>query len=345
MKRRLLIVLVLVASCVLSTNAATRLSSYHYYECQELGVVVESGESAEMKYFGGYEEEAPNGQRYFFCYEGIMFDMSKPLGIGYRFADHKMYVYDKTSGTETVVYDFNLQPGDNFTTMDNTQWKVTGREERRFVTGEKEYDAVHTVLQVESADGTLKDEWIENVGAVRRPIQLLQAGDMPKAHVAYFRFSWEIPYLALDFGDDPLYGCFAGSQELGPEHNDKEYISSVTMAGDTVQIDLQARSYGLMQYFYGYRKGNDFNIKCHELGPQCDCGLMLLSFHLEFPHVPSDKLNYSVTVDGDRLTTGISTAPHAAPRTKQMTDIQGRPISKKPANGVYISNGQKYLAK
>ena len=268
----------------------------------------------------------------------------EPLDYGYRFEDGKMYVYNFKTEKEAVAYDFTLQPGEQFTTPDGVCWEVVNRKTEVFESdfeGQTDYRNEHVVLSVRSSDGKMTDEWVENIGPIRFPIQNWGRTDIISSHTAFFNFGDQKDKLVyFPFAEDPIYGQYV-NVEPSPDANEYGARNFMVSAGEnSLNVSINCYTWFTRHYCYTYRNDKTFDIHSFELGPKRDGGAGSPSFGLTFPDAPSFD-NYNVTYNGETLTTAIG-APQEPSNIKFPYDLNGRRTDK-PTKGIYIQNGRKVV--
>ncbi|MBQ6190243.1 MAG: hypothetical protein IJK45_08750 [Bacteroidaceae bacterium] len=330
------------------------------------GIVVQDEDGIKLNVHTSCYFKAPNGKYYYRwwnsevrftypngnIYEPVDDDFCnpkdrKPLDIGYRFDDDKMYIYNFKTEEESVAYDFTLQVGEKFTTPDGVCWEVVNRRTEVFESlfeGMTDYKNEHVVLSVQSSDGTMKDEWIQYIGSLNYPIQNWGRTDIKQSHTAFFNFTSEDEKLVyFNFAEDPLFGQYLDVEPTPdanlPEYGVKDY--TVTAGEDSLNITVSCYTFATRRYCYTYRNGSTFDIRSFELGPYRDGGDGgSASLGFEFPGAPLFD-NYSIIYDGVTLTTKIDTQ-QVPNRTHTTFDLSGRRVIN-PKRGLYIQGGKRVL--
>lgn len=347
-------------------------SLLHKVEGHRQGIVVLDKEGIKLNIYASSQFEAPNGIYYYRWWDlGQSFltpgyDSNNAafwtqqfilLDYGYRFDEGKMYVYNFKTEKETVAYDFTLQPGEQFTTLDGISWEVVSRKmgvlESTFDYS-TDYKNEHVVLGVQSVDGTLTDEWVEYIGSLHYPIQHLGRTDIFCSHTAFFNFLPDaLKLVYFNFSEAPIYGQYV---VMNPDPNantnpTKDY--SFTADEASLNVTINHYTWFTRHYCYTFCNDNTFDIHSIELGPMLDGGGDgISSFDLTFPSVPSDD-GYTVIYNGETLTTSINSVQLDTADNSQIVNLQivkyhdltGRRLAAPPAKGMYIENGRLKINK
>ena len=332
------------------------------------GIVVLDEKGASLKIHTSCYFKASNGKYYYRWWNGsVLFDIPngiydpidddfcnpkdrEPLDYGYRFDDGKMYVFNFKTEEEAVACDFTLQPGELFTTPDGISWEVVSRRTEVFESSfdyMTDYKNEHVVLGVQSTDGKLTDEWVENVGSMNYPIQYWGRTDIERARTAFFNYGDQDDKLVyFPFSEDPIYGHYLEADphpyaDYGGDYGVKN--CNVQTVGDTLVVTVNRYHFFTRYYCYTYRDGDTCYIRSFELGPYRDggdTGSPSLSF--AFPGVPSSD-NYNVVFNGETYSTSIETPRESNTSSPAIYDIQGRKLPEGVPYGIFIKGGKKYM--
>ena len=358
MKR--LLMLLVIAMCGVSCSKLYALnetgenmdSLLHKVTGHRQGIVFLDDDGIKLDVYTSSSCQAPNGMYYYRWSGGDRIFYGKgwpyythtetPLAYGYRHADDKIYVYNFETDTESIAYDFTLQPGDEWTTPDGISWKVVGRRTELF---ESKFDYVldyrneHTVLSVQSADGEMTDEWVEYIGAIYHPLQAWGWSDVKYVHTAFFNFDESGGLLVcFPFSEDPVYGHYV---DVAPDPDAHETITrdfEITAGSDSLTVTLSHYPWFTRDYCYTYRDGDTFYINSFEIGPVRDGNDPPKSFGLSFPASISVN-NPAIFLNGEQLTTSIQ-APEAPSAYTPAFDLTGRRLAAPPRRGLYIEDGR-----
>ena len=272
------------------------------------------------------------------------------LDIGYRYEHGKMYVYNFKTGEESVAYDFTLQPGEQFTTPDGVCWKVVDRRTEVLASTfdyHRDYKNEHVVLDMQSLDGTMKDEWVEYIGSLHYPMQNWGRTDILRSRTMFFNFSNDAMKLVyFNFAEDPIYGQYV-IMDPSPDANTnltRDYC--ITVDNDKVNIAINYYTFFTRHYCYTYRDGNTFDIRSFELGPMRDGDSAgSPSFDITLPYIPSSE-DFVIMYDGEVLTSSIKSPLLTSPNGEEngmdcnLFDLSGRRLAAPPARGLYIEDGK-----
>lgn len=322
-----------------------------------MAVLNKGEESPTIFIFHGMEEKAENGKEYLRIFDDSYQFRNAPyepvkLPFGYRMADKKIYIYDYDAKKEVVAFDFTLSVGDHFTTCNGMQWEVLSAKDTMVNVSESDCGLGESVskrlLSVRTLDGTMTDQWLEDFGSFANHFMVRSMDNIGFSHTLWMEYGYG-EYLARDICADPFYshdsGWLASRCEGGEEDSyAKCYLENGNVVFENVQWAWEHRDYSCF-----YRKGDDiYQLYGWELAPYVDDGDQALRKDVfTFKGLPTPASGaYTLHVDNDTYSTGIRPAIISPKHTQHhIYDLQGRRLSGKPAQGVYIKDGKKYRAK
>jgi len=367
---RVLVMLLSMFSCVCmhsqeKKNIITNgFSDYGFCAYAMIVKYKDSDDCKVMELWLNDEYNAPNGYTYFYdnsCFTNRDFDEFQKYG--FRIADKKIYVYDIEKEKEHVAYDYNIQPGESFTTMDGREWLVVDKQDTIF---EVFYDDVKLfsdkfvkIKVCLASDRSVTDEWLENLGSLHYGIFNLHGDDIECSHVKYvigfFKDDEEngnnLAYATFDFAEDPIYGGYYGWVA------DAEYIPEKGLVEGSTECKAEFRDgrlyvefiinndYNKNVYYTAYRNGNELKILYDVLPPDVDGDIVRTNIKLTFDGLPTGDLNLNIFgYDVGNVTSISSIKAQDEKRGGAIYDLTGRRV-KSPEKGIYIQDGKKKLNK
>lgn len=320
--------------------------------------VLESGnETPTLFQYHSDVETAENGIKYYrIIDDSYMVHYGEPynpvkLQYGYRWTDKQLYIYDFDSQKETLAFDFNLSPGDHFTTLNGIEWTVEVSTDTLVNTSFCCYgEAVpKRLLTVKSTDGLLTDQWLEDFGSFTDIFMMNDLENIVCSQSLWMEYGYG-EYLAREINADPLYahdsGWLEGSYDDFPVEQGYAncYIEDGNVVFENVQLWWAHRDYSLY-----YRNGDDiYHVYAWELEPHVDDGdLTLIRDVVTFKGLPTPASGqYTIHIGDNEYSTSsvIEIVTNTQPEDHYY-DLQGRRLDSKPTHGFYIKNGQKIYAK
>ena len=280
------------------------------------------------------------------------------LQYGYRWVDKQLHIYDFEKQKETVAFDFNLSPGDHFTTFNGIEWTVEAAKDTLVNTSFCcQGEAVSKrLLTVKSSDGLLTDQWLEDFGSFTDIFMMNDLENIVCSQSLWMEYDYG-EYLAREISAVPLFahdtGWLDGSYDDPPvnEGYTNCYIEHGNVVFEDVQFWYAHRSYSLY-----YRNEDDiYNVYTWELEPLVDGGdLALIRDVVTFKGLPTPASGqYTIHIGNheyiassvDDIVTNTIDIVTNTQHEDHFYDLQGRRLDSKPTQGFYIRNGEKIYAK
>ena len=231
--------------------------------------------------------------------------------IYYRQDAQKVYRYNVNTATETLVFDFGLNVGDNFKLYEDCEMVVESVSDTNVVNiifSEEKYDNQRVLRLRGAEDASITDIWVEGIGSLRYGIERpTHAEDIKSQALAYCEVfeSYNAKFL-VDIGNIRGAGVDLG-QEIDPG-----IIESIDPISNTdflkfrlVNNTLHVGGYiscncGMEIYLAAKDMGNSIELEMYEMAPYADC-YSLYAIDISFPEFTGEK--YDVTFMGKKIAT------------------------------------------
>ena len=262
----------------------------------------------------------------------------------------KVYVYDFETSQQHVAIDYNLQPGDTFTTINGEKWEVQASSDT-LVCGNFDtmsYEKWSKILKVVNKIDGRNDTWLEGFGSLSNHFMLEKPLEGTRSETLWVLNGYY--YITRELSADPIYGHDTGWQGTYDHVIEGDLINTVTYEPDTLTITTQERwLYQSQTYICLFRKGDEFFYKyTWKLLPHVD------SYYEEYfvedtitlHGVPEPASGtYTVHIPDVGPVTGIDPICNERRVTDHsIYNIQGQRLPAKPRHGIYIQDGRKKIA-
>ena len=315
---------------------------------------------------GGEMRYTPRIIEYTFDDEAVFIDGQKYLAMSvqsegktsnvglFREEYGKIYHYVETSGTDALVYDFTLQPGDEFTVPDH-RWKCevtsvsilecNGIRLRTLNIAAKRTD------ESESSEVCYM-EWIEGIGSAVKPI--LTPDDVNNinsrsSHVAYAVTRDGATFLPMTFGLPwhGYWGTLLAETESRDSQNDRlTYALEPSDDGESYSLRIHGSMEiptGPHNYIYAMKDYNSRKVSLQIVAlPPFSDGVAKGNVDITFPFFSADNTYTDFSIEIAEPFTGISAQKADSTHTtlRQSFDLTGRRLTAPPSRGVYIYEGR-----
>ena len=179
-----------------------------------------------MEYLGS-KEMAENGKEYFRVRDITGHHPTNlQYGYNYRWADKQIVIYDFDTQKETIAFDFNLAPGDRFTTFNGMEWVVeTVKDTVVNISfcglGES---VTKRLFTVSSTDGKRSDQWLEDFGSFTNLLMIDRLDNVRYSHTLWLEYYYG-KNLAREINADPFFAHDSGWMDRAYESDSKEEYS------------------------------------------------------------------------------------------------------------------------
>lgn len=267
---------------------------------------------------------------------------------GYRFGDKQIFIYDFDTNKETLAFDFKLDTGKSFTTVNGMEWLIMEAKDTLVnVSFCGQGDGVYKrLLKVKSKDGLYSDQWLEDFGSFSNHFMITNMDDIKYSHTLWMEYGIG-EYLARDINVDPFFAHDSGWMDgtYDDAEHDHAYATCTYRDGkvtfENVQWCFEHRDYCCY-----YRIDDSiYKLYCWELEPHVDSSPSSLRKDVTtFDGLPTPSNGkYVIYIDNKEYTTGITNTKSNLPANDNVYDLLGRKLSSYPSNCIYIHNGEKIL--
>lgn len=339
---------------ILRTLITVLLSSFAIEICAQrywaLAVMEQGKEKPTIMEYLGSKEMAENGKEYFRVRDITGHHPTNlQYGYNYRWADKQIVIYDFNSQKETIAFDFNLTPGNRFTTFNGMEWVVeTVKDTVVNISfcglGES---VTKRLFTVRTTDGKQSDQWLEDFGSFTNLLMIDPLDNVRYSHTLWLEYYYG-KNLVREINADPIFGHDSGWMDRAYESDSKEEYSKCYFENGQVVFQSIAWRWPHREYTCFYRDGDDiYRLYSCELSPHVDGGTYayrkdVITF--QGLHVPASGC-YNIHIGGDNYTTGISHTGTPVQAKGAFYNLQGQRLWQKPKKGMFIKDGRKIFIK
>ena len=302
-----------------------------------------------MEYLGS-KEMAENGKEYFRVRDITGHHPTNlQYGYNYRWADKQIVIYDFNSQKETIAFDFNLTPGNRFTTFNGMEWVVeTVKDTVVNISfcglGES---VTKRLFTVRTTDGKQSDQWLEDFGSFTNLLMIDPLDNVRYSHTLWLEYYYG-KNLAREINADPFFAHDSGWIDRAYESDSKEEYSKCYFENGQVVFQSIAWRWPHREYTCFYRDGDDiYRLYSCELSPHVDGGTYAYRKDvITFQGLPAPASGcYNIHIGGDNYTTGISYTGTPVQAKDAFYNLQGQRLWQKPKKGMFIKDGRKIFIK
>lgn len=339
---------------ILRTLITVLLSSFAIELCAQrywaLAVMEQGKEKPTIMEYLGSKEMAENGKEYFRVRDITGHQPTNlQYGYNYRWADKQIVIYDFNSQKETIAFDFNLTPGDRFTTFNGMEWVVeTVKDTVVNISfcglGES---VTKRLFTVRTTDGKQSDQWLEDFGSFTNLLMIDRLDNVRYSHTLWLEYYYG-KNLAREINADPFFAHDSGWIDRAYESDSKEEYSKCYFENGQVVFQSIAWRWPHREYTCFYRDGDDiYRLYSCELSPHVDGGTYAYRKDvITFQGLPAPASGcYNIHIGGDNYTTGISHTGTLVQAKGAFYNLQGQRLWQKPKKGMFIKDGRKIFIK
>jgi hypothetical protein len=257
-----------------------------------------------------------------------------------------------TSGFEPDTsnkFDFNLAPGDRFTTFNGMEWVVeTVKDTVVNISfcglGES---VTKRLFTVRTTDGKQSDQWLEDFGSFTNLLMIDPLDNVRYSHTLWLEYYYG-KNLVREINADPIFGHDSGWMDRAYESDSKEEYSKCYFENGQVVFQSIAWRWPHREYTCFYRDGDDiYRLYSCELSPHVDGGTYAYRKDvITFQGLPAPASGcYNIHIGGDNYTTGISHTGTPVQAKGAFYNLQGQRLWQKPKKGMFIKDGRKIFIK
>ena len=335
---------------ILRTLITVLLSSFAIELCAQrywaLAVMEQGKEKPTIMEYLGSKEMAENGKEYFRVRDITGHHPTNlQYGYNYRWADKQIVIYDFNSQKETIAFDFNLTPGNRFTTFNGMEWVVeTVKDTVVNISfcglGES---VTKRLFTVRTTDGKQSDQWLEDFGSFTNLLMIDRLDNVRYSHTLWLEYYYG-KNLAREINADPFFAHDSGWIDRAYESDSKEEYSKCYFENGQVVFQSIAWRWPHREYTCFYRDGDDiYRLYSCELSPHVDGGTYAYRKDvITFQGLPAPASGcYNIHIGGDNYTTGISHTGTPVQAKGAFYNLQGQRLWQKPKKGMFIKDGRK----
>jgi hypothetical protein len=339
---------------ILRTLITVLLSSFAIELCAQrywaLAVMEQGKEKPTIMEYLGSKEMAENGKEYFRVRDITGHHPTNlQYGYNYRWADKQIVIYDFNSQKETIAFDFNLTPGNRFTTFNGMEWVVeTVKDTVVNISfcglGES---VTKRLFTVRTTDGKQSDQWLEDFGSFTNLLMIDRLDNVRYSHTLWLEYYYG-KNLVREINADPIFGHDSGWMDRAYESDSKEEYSKCYFENGQVVFQSIAWRWPHREYTCFYRDGDDiYRLYSCELSPHVDGGTYAYRKDvITFQGLPAPASGcYNIHIGGDNYTTGISHTGTPVQAKGAFYNLQGQRLWQKPKKGMFIKDGRKIFIK
>lgn len=339
---------------ILRTLITVLLSSFAIELCAQrywaLAVMEQGKEKPTIMEYLGSKEMAENGKEYFRVRDITGHQPTNlQYGYNYRWADKQIVIYDFNSQKETIAFDFNLTPGNRFTTFNGMEWVVeTVKDTVVNISfcglGES---VTKRLFTVRTTDGKQSDQWLEDFGSFTNLLMIDRLDNVRYSHTLWLEYYYG-KNLAREINADPFFAHDSGWIDRAYESDSKEEYSKCYFENGQVVFQSIAWRWPHREYTCFYRDGDDiYRLYSCELSPHVDGGTYAYRKDvITFQGLPAPASGcYNIHIGGDNYTTGISHTGTPVQAKGAFYNLQGQRLWQKPKKGMFIKDGRKIFIK
>ena len=339
---------------ILRTLITVLLSSFAIELCAQrywaLAVMEQGKEKPTIMEYLGSKEMAENGKEYFRVRDITGHHPTNlQYGYNYRWADKQIVIYDFNSQKETIAFDFNLAPGDRFTTFNGMEWVVeTVKDTAVNISFRGVGESVtKRLFTVRTTDGKQSDQWLEDFGSFTNLLMIDRLDNVRYSHTLWLEYYYG-KNLAREINADPFFAHDSGWIDRAYESDSKEEYSKCYFENGQVVFQSIAWRWPHREYTCFYRDGDDiYRLYSCELSPHVDGGTYAYRKDvITFQGLPAPASGcYNIHIGGDNYTTGISHTGTPVQAKGAFYNLQGQRLWQKPKKGMFIKDGRKIFIK
>ncbi|MEE1215729.1 MAG: hypothetical protein U0L04_12205 [Bacteroidaceae bacterium] len=339
---------------ILRTLITVLLSSFAIELCAQrywaLAVMEQGKEKPTIMEYLGSKEMAENGKEYFRVRDITGHHPTNlQYGYNYRWADKQIVIYDFNSQKETIAFDFNLTPGNRFTTFNGMEWVVeTVKDTVVNISfcglGES---VTKRLFTVRTTDGKQSDQWLEDFGSFTNLLMIDRLDNVRYSHTLWLEYYYG-KNLAREINADPFFAHDSGWIDRAYESDSKEEYSKCYFENGQVVFQSIAWRWPHREFTCFYRDGDDiYRLYSCELSPHVDGGTYAYRKDvITFQGLPAPASGcYNIHIGGDNYTTGISHTGTPVQAKGAFYNLQGQRLWQKPKKGMFIKDGRKIFIK
>ena len=339
---------------ILRTLITVLLSSFAIELCAQrywaLAVMEQGKEKPTIMEYLGSKEMAENGKEYFRVRDITGHHPTNlQYGYNYRWADKQIVIYDFNSQKETIAFDFNLTPGNRFTTFNGMEWVVeTVKDTVVNISfcgiGES---VTKRLFTVRTTDGKQSDQWLEDFGSFTNLLMIDPLDNVRYSHTLWLEYYYG-KNLAREINADPFFAHDSGWIDRAYESDSKEEYSKCYFENGQVVFQSIAWRWPHREYTCFYRDGDDiYRLYSCELSPHVDGGTYAYRKDvITFQGLPAPASGcYNIHIGGDNYTTGISHTGTPVQAKGAFYNLHGQRLWQKPKKGMFIKDGRKIFIK
>lgn len=339
---------------ILRTLITVLLSSFAIELCAQrywaLAVMEQGKEKPTIMEYLGSKEMAENGKEYFRVRDITGHHPTNlQYGYNYRWADKQIVIYDFDTQKETIAFDFNLAPGDRFTTFNGIEWVVeTIKDTVVNISFRGVGESVtKRLFTVRTTDGKQSDQWLEDFGSFTNLLMIDRLDNVRYSHTLWLEYYYG-KNLAREINADPFFAHDSGWIDRAYESDSKEEYSKCYFENGQVVFQSIAWRWPHREYTCFYRDGDDiYRLYSCELSPHVDGGTYAYRKDvITFQGLPAPASGcYNIHIGGDNYTTGIRHTGTPVQAKGAFYNLQGQRLWQKPKKGMFIKDGRKIFIK
>ena len=340
---------------IIRTLIAVLLSSFAIELCAQeywaLAVMEQGKKKPTVMEYCGSKETAENGKEYFRILDITGHPTKLQYGYSYRWADKQIVIYDFDIQKERIAFDFNLAPGDRFTTFKGIEWVVeTVKDTAVNISFRGVGESVtKRLFTVSSTDGKRSDQWLEDFGSFTNLLMIDPLDNVRFSHTLWLEYTIG-RNLVREINADPIFGHDSGWMDgtYIYDEGDDTPSSKCYFENGQVVFESFAWAWAHRGYTCFYRDGDDiYRLYSCELSPHVDGGTYAYRKDvITFQGLPAPASGcYNIHIGGDNYTTGISHTGTPVQAKGAFYNLQGQRLWQKPKKGMFIKDGRKIFIK
>lgn len=264
--------------------------------------------------------------------------------LHYRQEGEKVYCYDAAIEEESLLFDFGLQQGENFSMTEMLNVRVERVCDTTIITPIFKEVIVCRKLYLRGVENpNFADTWIEHIGSVHYGIKRPKTLEgIPEMHLVTGDFVPMTGAYVNDFQQNDVRGRqITFSRSYDTDHNAPSSDLCFRLGGDTLYVSGTLVSDYALMYVIVTEEGSTIHWNLHNLGVQFDS---YLSFDFEIA-IPGFKQDAYVVYNGeeaiaDITDVGITNVTTIGNSFSPYYDLMGRPVAN-PTRGIYVKDGKK----
>ena len=294
-------------------------------------------------------EKGANGIDYLRIYDKSHFihrEYRNPVKqqYGYRMADKQIFIYDFEKDEERLAFDFTLSAGDHFTTYNGIEWEVDAVMDTLVnisYKGEGE-SSTKRLLKVHSVNGRYSDQWLEDFGSFANHFMVLPMIESGQMHTLWMEYEYG-HNLVREISSDPIYTHVT---DYPDEINDGPTSYDVTYNDGTLKVESMGMFSPNRSYSCYYRVGDGlYCVYVWIVSPGNGAAYVVwhhdIAYYYGLPEPQSGKYTiYSMDEKPSGIVVERTNNSGSSQTESPIYDLQGRKLTSKPTNGIYIFQGQ-----